>query len=143
MVRRLQEEKIKIHYVNSVDNITPENLKEFFVGWPKPPAPETHLRILRGSDKVALALEGESVVGFITALSDGVLTAFIPLLEVLPEYKGKGIGRELVRRMLDELKELYSVDLICDAGLQSYYERLGMRRTTGMLVRNYERQSGA
>ena len=30
------------------------------------------------------------VVGFVTAISDGVLSAYIPLLEVLPEYQGAG-----------------------------------------------------
>ncbi len=29
-----------------------------------------------------------SVVGFVNALSDGRLSAYIPLLEVLPDYRG-------------------------------------------------------
>jgi hypothetical protein len=45
--------------------------------------------------------------------------------------------------MLDQLSDFYSIDLLCDADVQPFYERLGMRRATGMLRRNYERQSGA
>jgi predicted N-acetyltransferase YhbS len=63
-------------------------------------------------------------------------------LEVLPSWQGRGIGTELMRRMLDTLAGIYMVDLLCDEELQPYYERLGMRRATGMLVRNYAAQSG-
>jgi ribosomal protein S18 acetylase RimI-like enzyme len=133
-----------IRYVHTIEGITPEQLEGFFEGWPDPPSPETHLKLLENSDHVVLALDGASgnVIGFITAISDGVLSAYIPLLEVLPEHRGKGIGSELVRRMLDRLSGLYMVDLVCDTELQAFYASLGMRPATGMMVRNYERQSG-
>ncbi len=110
-----------------------------------PPSPETHLRILHGSDAVGLAIDDttQQVVGFITAISDGVLSAYIPLLEVLPAYQGQGIGQLLVERMLARLADLYAVDLLCDVDMQSYYARFDMRPATGMKVRNYARQSGA
>jgi ribosomal protein S18 acetylase RimI-like enzyme len=93
---------------------------------------------------VVLAIDEDLdvVVGFITAISDGVLAAYIPLLEVLPEYRGRGIGKELVRRMLDRLGDLYAIDLMCDPEVQSFYASLGMRPATGMMIRNYEYQSG-
>ena len=135
-----------IVYTASLQGITPTKLSGgFFAGWkPKTPSPETHLRILLGSAKVVLALEGETgpVVGFVTAVSDGVLAAYIPFLEVLPSHRGRGIGKELVRRILAELGNLYMVDLLCDAELQPYYEKLGMQKSLGMVIRNYARPSG-
>ncbi len=134
-----------IHYTDSSDSIDASQLTGgFFVGWPNPPSPDTHLRSLRGSSHVWLAVDAETsqVVGFVNAVSDGVLAAYIPLLEVLPGYQQRGIGAELMRRMLETLSDIYMVDLLCDAELQPYYERLGMRRATGMLVRNYAAQSG-
>jgi predicted N-acetyltransferase YhbS len=62
---------------------------------------------------------------------------------VLPDYQGRGIGSELTRRMLATLSHLYMVDVICDEDVQPFYERLGMRRATGMLLRNYAEQAGA
>jgi ribosomal protein S18 acetylase RimI-like enzyme len=131
-------------YQTTLDGVRAEDLQGFFVGWPNPPTPATHLRLLQGSQHHVLAREGATgpVVGFITAISDGVLSAYIPHLEVLPAYKGQGIGTELVRRMLAELRSLYMIDLICDADVQPFYERLGMRPWTGMILRNYDRQSG-
>ncbi len=131
-------------YADSTDGISPDKLRGFFVGWPNPPAPETHLRILNGSDAVVLARDDATgaVVGFITAISDGVSCAYIPHLEVLPDYQGRGIGSELARRMLEKVSRLYMIDLLCDPDVQPFYARLGMRPATGMLIRNYDRQSG-
>ena len=80
------------------------------------------------------------VVGFVNALADGAHSAFLPLLEVLPDCRGKGIGRQLVRRMLRTLRHYPCVDLTCDPGLQAFYERSGMRRSTGMVIRNSRRR---
>lgn len=127
----------------SLDGMTPEQLHGFFVDWPNPPAPETFLRLLRGSYRVVLAVHDGQVVGFVQAVSDGVLTAYIPLLEVLPAWQGRGVGRALMTRMGDELRHLYAVDLGCDDDLVPYYEGLGMRRGNLMCTRNYERQDGS
>lgn len=125
-------------YKNSLDEVSSDMLDGFFVDWLNPPNPQTHLKLLKNSSKVVIAIDNNTnqVVGFITAISDGVLTAYIPLLEVLPEYKNKGIGKELVKRILKELDDIYMVDLV------PYYEKFGMRKSNGMIVRNYEMQSG-
>jgi ribosomal protein S18 acetylase RimI-like enzyme len=128
---------VSIAYSASLDGVAPEHLRGFFEGWPSPPTPERHLEILRGSYRVFLAREAGSpaVVGFVNALSDGVLAAFLPLLEVLPSHRGRGIGSELVRRILDDLGSLYSVDVVCDHELGSFYERFGMQPLLGMALR--------
>ena len=134
-----------ISYSDSLEGISPSHLHGFFVGWSNPPAPATHLRILRASSHIVLARnEGTGqVAGFITAISDGILTAYIPLLEVLPEHQGQGIGTELMRRLLKELDGFYMVDLVCDPDKQSFYERFGLKRAPAMIIRNYEWQLGA
>jgi len=132
-----------ITYTSSLDDVSVDQLRGgFFVGWPKPPSPEAHYRILAGSAAIVLAREpGGDVVGFITAVSDGVSCAYIPHLEVLPACQGQGVGTELVRRMLARLRHLYMVDLVCDPSVQPFYEPLGMRALVGMVLRNYDRQA--
>jgi ribosomal protein S18 acetylase RimI-like enzyme len=128
-----------IAYTEELAGVEPRHLVGFFVDWPAPPTPETHLEILRGSDHVVLARDGERVVGFVTAVGDGVLSAYVPLLEVLPDRQGRGIGSELMRRMLARLDGMYMVDLCCDAQLEPFYGRLGLRAwDRGMGIRDRE-----
>ena len=131
-------------YTSSIESLTAENLDGFFVGWPNRPSPQTHLELLKNSDEIILAVDEHTgkVVGFVTALTDRTLSAYIPFLEVLPAYQGQGVGKELVRRMLERLSDLYAVDLLCDPELQLFYAGLGMRQAYGMMIRNYDRQAG-
>ncbi len=125
-----------ITFRDGISGVTAEDLAGFFDGWPDPPSPAQHLALLRGSAHVVLARRGPAVVGFVTAISDGVLSAYIPLLEVRRAHRGRGIGRALVRRMLERLDHLYMVDLVCDPGLAPFYEPLGFTRLAGMARRN-------
>ena len=133
-----------IEYISSLEGIKEEQLQGFFEGWPNPPDENTFLKLLANSDEIVLAVDPSNmqVVGFINAITDKTLMAFIPLLEVLPTHQGKGIGGELVERMLGRLSGFYAIDLLCDRELQNYYKRFGMRPANGMVVRNYENQSG-
>ena len=82
-----------VDFLTSADTVTVDQLRGgFFVGRPSPPPPDQHLAILKGSQHAAVALEDDQVVGFVRVLSDGVLMASVPLLEVLPKHQGRGIG---------------------------------------------------
>jgi ribosomal protein S18 acetylase RimI-like enzyme len=132
-----------IQYQTSLEGIQIDQLESFFVGWPNPPTSTMHLEILKRAAHVVLALDGSSVIGFVTAISDGILCAYIPLLEVLPSHQHQGIGSELMHRMLETLREIYMIDLLCDPDLQAFYSRVGMEESSGMLVRNFAHQSGS
>ena len=128
-----------IEYTDSVENITPQMLEGFFEGWKKPRIPEEHLEILKHSNHFVLAIDSDKgkVIGFITALTDRMQSAFIPLLEVLPGYRKQGIGRALMSRMLEKLKGIPAIDLTCDPALQSFYSKFGMVPSTCMIIRDY------
>jgi GNAT superfamily N-acetyltransferase len=92
--------------------------------------------LLLKSDQVALAWDGPTLVGFATALTDGVLCAFIPLLEVLPDRQGLGIGSALVQALQKRLGPIYALDAVCDAEVAPFYERLGFVQISGMALRD-------
>ncbi len=91
---------------------------------------------------MAIDDETNQVVGFVTAISDKVLSAYIPLLEVLPDYQFRGIGRTLMEKMLEQLAGLYMIDLTCDEMMQKMYAQLGFRPMTAMMIRDFQNQAG-
>lgn len=130
-------------YQTTTDGLTEDQLTGgFFQGWPNPPSPATHLRILEASDHKVVAIRDGRVIGFIAAISDGVLSAYITLLEVLPEEQGKGIGHSLMNQLLDDIGDIYMIDLTCDAHFSRFYAELGFATSTGMSRRDYAMQAG-
>ncbi len=94
--------------------------------WPKLPSLQKHYEILQNSYKFFAAIKDGKVVGFINAISDGIHAAYIPLLEVLPEFQGKGIGRKLLQMMLSEPKDFYMIDLVCDKNMVEFTHKYGL-----------------
>ena len=127
-----------ISYQSHADDLTAHDLQGFFEGWPNPPSAETLLRLLRAAHSVELARDESSgrVIGFVYAVSDGILAAYIPLLEVLPKHRGAGLASELVRRLMAALDSIYMLDLVCDEDVVPFYERLGLTRLAGMARRH-------
>lgn len=133
-----------VTYRTNVDGLTSDQLRGgFFEGWPNPPPAETHLLILDSSDYKAIAIDDSGrVVGFATAISDHVHTAYITLLEVLPESRGQGIGSTLINRLTHEIGPIHRIDVLCDPELSEFYRALGFDLSTGMHRRDYTMQAG-
>lgn len=134
---------MSITYTKIIEDLSAKQLQGFFVGWPEHPDPEMHLEILKGSYAAWIALDLDRCVGFINAISDRLFYAYIPLLEVLPEYQGQGIGTDLVRRMLRTLEGMYAIDIVCDESIAPFYKAKGFDRCVGMVKRNYINQAVA
>lgn len=128
---------MNIIYQTDLSDITQDNLSCFCVGWRYPITGSEMYQILQNSYSFVLAIHDNRVVGFVNALSDGVKFAFIPMLEVQPEYKNKGIGSKLLEVLFENLKDIPNIDLTCDAQLQAFYSKFGMLKSHGMVLRKY------
>ena len=81
-----------------------DQLAHLFVaaGWPHRAADRGKLALLVSrSFYVSAAYDGDRLVAFARALSDGVSNAYISTVCVLPDYRGRGLGREVVRRLVE------------------------------------------
>ena len=127
-----------IRYTADLDGVTAERLIGFFDEWRVRPSAEMHLRALRGAEVAILALDDETdrIVGLVTAVGDGVLSAYVPLLEVRPGYRGQGIGTELMRHVLSRIGRRYMIDLTCDEDLVPFYDRFEMIPGRAMVLRD-------
>lgn len=133
-----------IQYSNKKEAVSDFHTDGFFEGWPNPPSNEVLVRSILNAQYVTLAIDpvAKRLVGYITALSDDTLSAYIPFLEVLPAYRKQGIGHTLVESILAQLQHLYMVDLVCDKELADFYEEAGFVSWHAMIRRNYANQNG-
>lgn len=77
------------------------------------------------------AFEGQKLVGMGRVISDGVITGVICGLGVHPDYQSRGIGRRILHRLVEHCeKSRVFPQLMCEEGLEPYYEKLGFQRFT-------------
>jgi GNAT superfamily N-acetyltransferase len=81
-----------------------EQLAALFVtaGWDDRAYPREKLAaVVANSRFIVSAWEGARLIGFARAVSDGVMNAYVSTVAVLPDWRGRGIGREIVRRLVE------------------------------------------
>lgn len=72
--------------------------------------------------------DGERLVGVGRALADGVDTAYICDVAVLPEYQGAGLGKQIVGRLVDLSRGHKKILLYAVPGKERFYRKFGFRR---------------
>jgi aralkylamine N-acetyltransferase len=73
------------------------------------------------------------IVGMGRVISDGASDAYIQDVVVLEEFRARGIGREIVRRLAERCVEagILWIGLVAEPGTKAFYERLGFRARAG------------
>lgn len=93
--------------------------------------------ILNRSLAFVCAYHKTRLVGFVNLAWDGGEHAFILDTVVHPEFRRRGIGRELVMRAVDEAgkREIKWLHVDFEPYLRSFYEQCGFRDTAAGLIR--------
>jgi spermidine synthase len=87
-------------------------------------------KIVTGSHLFAAAFDEEgAMIGMGRVLSDGCSDAYIQDVVVLREFHGNGVGSEIIKRLVNELKRqgVDWIGLIGEPGTKKFYNRLGFR----------------
>ena len=96
--------------------------------WSSAQKPELLHKALVASHSVVTAWDGTRLVGLGNAISDGYLVVYYPHLLVLPEYQGRGIGRELMLRLMTRYEGFHQHMLVADGGALDFYRKCGFER---------------
>ena len=96
--------------------------------WSSAQKPRELLAALRDSHGLVTARIGGRLVGLGNAISDGHLVVYFPHLLVHPDFHRQGIGRDLVRAMLDRYGGFHQLLLSADGNAVAFYEAMGFTR---------------
>lgn len=83
---------------------------------------------LTNSHSLLTAWDGVRLVGLGNAISDGHLVVYYPHMLVDPEYQRRGIGSELMRRLMAIYESFHQHVLIADGRAIDFYEKCGFTR---------------
>ncbi len=115
--------------------IPPRNVHELYehVGWSRVANEEELREVLQAGPAVG-AWDGQRLVGFVRALSDGHLAAYVEDVMVHQDYRRGGVGDRIMSRLLGEIKQSANVSLFCERPVARFYERNGFRATSYVLM---------
>lgn len=85
---------------------------------------EKILRAFKNSALVCFAMADGRLIGTCRAITDGEYHAFVYDVAVHPEYQGRGIGKELMTRLLSQVR-VWRVMLVADEKVQGFYRQVG------------------
>lgn len=88
---------------------------------------EVHKKAFENSHTVAFVFDENKLIGFGRAISDGVYQAAIYDVAVLPEYHGKGIGKEIVNNIIKCIPSCNFI-LYASPGKEAFYEKLNFKK---------------
>jgi len=84
------------------------------------------------------AWEGERLVGFTRALSDGVHRAYVEDVVIDPDYRRRGIGEGMVAALMEQLAGVHITSLFCEPQRVAFYQRNGFRPSQTQVMMHRE-----
>jgi len=92
-------------------------------------SPSEFMEALRNSWYCLSAYDDDRLVGFGRMICDGILHALILDLIVHPDFQGKGLGGEVLSRLVDQCREhsIRDIQLFSVKGKAGFYRKMGFR----------------
>ena len=102
---------------------------------------ETQDRLIDEASRiVGLYLDGEQI-GFCRAFTDGLAVAYLADVYVRPEHRGRGLGEELVREMIDNGPYAHVKWLLHTTDAHSLYRKFGFGEPSFRVLERPARKS--
>jgi len=134
--------KIKI-----VDSWNQDDIVELYKsgGWWKDHYnPSCIKNLIKGSFAFAVAIDKSSgkAIGMGRVISDGISDAYIQDLVILHKYRDKGIGRRLVKGLLDYClsKGIAWIGLVAEPDQDGFYLNLGFKTMKNYVPMKYKKE---
>jgi GNAT superfamily N-acetyltransferase len=117
--------------------VSPEEIEDLreAVGWERSEGIYRQVLERHYAYYTARAVNGK-LIGYVSVLSDGIADAFLVDLMVHPEYQGSGLGKELVIRAVNDVKQagVQCVQVTFDDHLEPFYTKCGFHIFKGGII---------
>lgn len=116
--------------VSLTDSIDAEEVVSLYQanGWSSAEKPNLLLAALRNSHSLATARLDGRLVGIGNAISDGHLVVYFPHMLVHSDVQRQGIGRQMMRLLLNKYTDFHQLMLTADVEAIDFYKSLGFSR---------------
>jgi NTP pyrophosphatase (non-canonical NTP hydrolase)/ribosomal protein S18 acetylase RimI-like enzyme len=105
-----------------------EQLSELYRIAPLGDKPAHELRLVFGNSRfTCFAHDGEHLVGAGRAVSDGLDCSYICDVAVHPGFQGQGLGKRIVRTLMDQSEGHKKIILYANPGKEAFYAKLGFK----------------
>ena len=85
-------------------------------------------RMMGGTSRAVAAWDGARIVGFARALCDGVSNGYLSMVAVAADWRGRGVGRQLVERLTgDDDDGRITWVLRAGRGSRGFWEKMGFK----------------
>jgi len=110
--------------------LTSKQLEDLFlsVEWSSGHYPDKLEIAMQNYETVFTAWDDDKLVGLISAMDDGMMTAYIHYLLIRPEYQGKGIGKQLIECTKEKYKDYLRIVLVAYDKECGFYEHCGFKK---------------
>ena len=103
--------------------------------------PDKLKRAFESSYAVVYVFDSDRLIGLGRALCDGEYQAATYDVVLLPEYQGRGIGKEMMKRLCDQLP-VENITLYSVPGREGFYRKCGFRKMLTAMARLNSMMSG-
>lgn len=86
---------------------------------------EYFVQLIENSQRTAVALSGEQIIGFARGITDGLSNGYLSMVVVDDQYRRAGVGRALVEHVIGDNPEITWVLRAGREGAEAFFASLG------------------
>ena len=120
----------KIMFYTKEKTFTKKQVEELFlsVNWISGKYPDRLYKALMNSSNVFTAWDDDRLVGLVRVLDDQEMLAYVHYVLVHPDYQGKGIASELIKRVKEEYKDFFYIEVMPEESKNAtFYKKHGFK----------------
>lgn len=91
--------------------------------------------LIAASPVAEVAIIDDCVVGFVRGITDGLSNGYLSMVVVAQEYRGRGIGRQLVEHVIDANQKVTWLLRAGRVGAAEFFTKLGFESSSVAMER--------